>query len=101
MIRRPPKSTRTDTFFPYTTLFRSRHRQRCAAPRCVSDAWPAIEAVARWPFRCRCPDRLQCAARAIHEGGAERGALPGLLRRGAGAQKDEGAACEVRDAAPV
>src|SRR3546814_6690526 len=36
MIRRPPRSTRTDTLFPYTTLFRSpeagvaapRHRQR-------------------------------------------------------------------------
>src|SRR3546814_16083188 len=31
MIRRPPRSTRTDTLFPYTTLFRSscriRHRQ--------------------------------------------------------------------------
>src|SRR3546814_10053265 len=26
MIRRPPRSTRTDTLFPYTTLFRS---QRC------------------------------------------------------------------------
>src|SRR3546814_15331774 len=24
MIRRPPRSTRTDTRFPYTTLFRSR-----------------------------------------------------------------------------
>src|SRR3546814_16498383 len=28
MIRRPPRSTRTDTLFPYTTLFRS-----CLAPR--------------------------------------------------------------------
>src|SRR3546814_13282048 len=31
MIRRPPRSTRTDTLFPYTTLFRSaapRHRER-------------------------------------------------------------------------
>src|SRR3546814_6902436 len=33
MIRRPPRSTRTDTLFPYTTLFRSRpdldeHRRR-------------------------------------------------------------------------
>src|SRR3546814_10580352 len=27
MIRRPPRSTRTDTLFPYTTLFRS-HGQR-------------------------------------------------------------------------
>src|SRR3546814_14617909 len=25
MIRRPPRSTRTDTLFPYTTLFRSKH----------------------------------------------------------------------------
>src|SRR3546814_6993126 len=30
MIRRPPRSTRTDTRLPYTTLFRSR---RGAAPR--------------------------------------------------------------------
>src|SRR3546814_18176082 len=26
MIRRPPRSTRTDTLFPYTTLFRSNKR---------------------------------------------------------------------------
>src|SRR3546814_5827332 len=26
MIRRPPRSTRTYTLFPYTTLFRSHHR---------------------------------------------------------------------------
>src|SRR3546814_15923517 len=26
MIRRPPRSTRTDTLFPYTTLFRSKHQ---------------------------------------------------------------------------
>src|SRR3546814_4204872 len=25
MIRRPPRTTRPDTLFPYTTLFRSRH----------------------------------------------------------------------------
>src|SRR3546814_19978680 len=28
MIRRPPRSTRTDTLFPYTTLFRSLPAQR-------------------------------------------------------------------------
>src|SRR3546814_2457494 len=28
MIRRPPRSTRTDTLFPYTALFRSMHRDR-------------------------------------------------------------------------
>src|SRR3546814_10112448 len=32
MIRRPPRSTRTDTLFPYTTLFRSQTRTlRCRA----------------------------------------------------------------------
>src|SRR3546814_17557624 len=31
MIRRPPRSTRTDTLFPYTTLFRS--AELCGADR--------------------------------------------------------------------
>src|SRR3546814_17660617 len=31
MLRRPPRSTRTDTLFPYTTLFRS----RMCSPRAV------------------------------------------------------------------
>src|SRR3546814_11969622 len=35
MIRRPPRSTRTDTLFPYTTLFRSRRRPR---PRSIDRA---------------------------------------------------------------
>src|SRR3546814_19613125 len=30
MIRRPPRSTPTDTLFPYTTLFRSQHRSGLA-----------------------------------------------------------------------
>src|SRR3546814_10092013 len=33
-IRRPPRSTRSDTLFPYTTLFRSRsrhHRKTCSS----------------------------------------------------------------------
>src|SRR3546814_3727572 len=29
MIRRPPRSTRTDTLFPYTTLFRSARARYC------------------------------------------------------------------------
>src|SRR3546814_6679478 len=32
MIRRPPRSTRTDTLFPYTTLFRSLHPPGFPAP---------------------------------------------------------------------
>src|SRR3546814_13711880 len=31
MIRRPPRSTRTDTLFPYTTLFRSERAARVNA----------------------------------------------------------------------
>src|SRR3546814_21092072 len=33
MIRRPPSSTRTDTLFPYTTLFRSCHRPPAGSRR--------------------------------------------------------------------
>src|SRR3546814_19765021 len=36
MIRRPPRSTRTDTLFPYTTRFRSRSRSP-AGRRCRTD----------------------------------------------------------------
>src|SRR3546814_14625248 len=41
MIRRPPRSTRTDTLFPYTTLFRSILRPIQAAIRARGDeaAW--------------------------------------------------------------
>src|SRR3546814_255968 len=38
MIRRPPRSTRTDTLFPYTTLFRSAIRGRLPDGRVVDGA---------------------------------------------------------------
>src|SRR3546814_13348578 len=37
MIRRPPRSTRTDTLFPYTTLFRSWMNQRAVTYRRLHD----------------------------------------------------------------
>src|SRR3546814_19569725 len=45
MIRRPPRSTRTDTLFPYTTLFRSAQTSypngaSCASPAQPCTAWP-------------------------------------------------------------
>src|SRR3546814_14152193 len=40
MIRRPPRSTRTDTLFPYTTLFRAGSRAPPPA-RCRHPAAPA------------------------------------------------------------
>src|SRR3546814_2879925 len=44
MIRRPPRSTRTDTLFPYTTLFRS-----LALHRALS-AWVASARLSlKWP----------------------------------------------------
>src|SRR3546814_15933930 len=46
MIRRPPRSTRTDTLFPYTTLFRSSE---------VGVTWTTMPAPA-----------LLCAPEAIH-----------------------------------
>src|SRR3546814_1089079 len=39
MIRRPPRSTRTDTLLPYTTLFRS---HRCKGWRCTIQVAMAI-----------------------------------------------------------
>src|SRR3546814_11563193 len=37
MIRRPPKSTRTDSLFPYTTLCLSRAGSRFEGARCMED----------------------------------------------------------------
>src|SRR3546814_8605740 len=37
MIRRPPRSTRTDTLFPYTTLFRSTNRSASTSVGRTSD----------------------------------------------------------------
>src|SRR3546814_9089040 len=41
MIRRPPKSTRTDTLFPYTTLFRS--SKGVASPALKSALAPPLD----------------------------------------------------------
>src|SRR3546814_9926882 len=45
MIRRPPRSTRTDTLFPYTTLFRSVRRGEKGTVICYADRFtPKAEA---------------------------------------------------------
>src|SRR3546814_4976405 len=40
MIRRPPRSTRTDTLFPYTTLFRSISAKHAQASRFLQQSRP-------------------------------------------------------------
>src|SRR3546814_1989592 len=50
MIRRPPRSTRTDTLLPYTTLFRSVHPvaqgRHQPDPRCAIDARQRVARIA-------------------------------------------------------
>src|SRR3546814_11337771 len=43
MIRRPPRSTRTDTLFPYTTLFRSADIAIVATTDRIAANFPAYE----------------------------------------------------------
>src|SRR3546814_3034292 len=50
MIRRPPRSTRTDTLFPYTTLFRSR---QATESRDLGFARPAVRHAGIQPFHSR------------------------------------------------
>src|SRR3546814_10531729 len=46
MIRRPPRSTRTDTLFPYTTLFRSiQQRLRMSTRHSTIRQWSLL----KWP----------------------------------------------------
>src|SRR3546814_7813482 len=47
MIRRPPRSKRTDTLFPYTTLFRSARLRRCGRCRTVATPRAPLRPVAR------------------------------------------------------
>src|SRR3546814_1505122 len=78
MIRRPPRSTRTDTLFPYTTLFRSGVGAQ-EAGRAVGGVVDAGVAQAR--ARCqvqRQRRRVEVAVRAVGEvvfGEDQRGAF--------------------------
>src|SRR3546814_3302707 len=67
MIRRPPRSTRTDTRFPYTTLFRSQlaqaQKQWAALPEATR---PRVLFVSVDPERDS-PDRIGEYAHAFHK----------------------------------
>src|SRR3546814_15240650 len=55
MIRRPPRSTRTDTLFPYTTLFRSLRPGRAWPDGSINSCGVGVSVAARglggklWP----------------------------------------------------
>src|SRR3546814_10200830 len=66
MIRRPPRSTRTDTLFPYTTLFRSRsvtcdRRRACRMPSRSprSSVTPALSMATSVPVPMAMPTRSE------------------------------------------
>src|SRR3546814_21012611 len=59
MIRRPPRSTRTDTLFPYTTLFRSAPRRRYS--------WEIEEEQAALDAQAAAAERDQFETRAAHD----------------------------------
>src|SRR3546814_8520462 len=49
MIRRPPRSTRTDTLFPYTTLFRSLSNCRAASMALCTSSMVRRSTATPWP----------------------------------------------------
>src|SRR3546814_4425451 len=69
MIRRPPRSTRTDTLFPYTTLFRSHGlergewRRRLAEHECQTQTFGEIIGTRRRAVRLDCSDLTGMHAR--------------------------------------
>src|SRR3546814_6599934 len=68
MIRRPPRSTRTDTLFPYTTLFRSRRvrRQQIGLPTHADGGEGEHEAIAIFAEVDRMARGRQLCGKSLH-----------------------------------
>src|SRR3546814_5584179 len=71
MIRRPPRSTRTDTLFPYPTLFRSHAVGAGAGVHRVPGAFEAVRGAG--PFRALRPAALGPDPRPARHRPADRG----------------------------
>src|SRR3546814_5576682 len=71
MIRRPPRSTRTDTLFPYTTLFRSRTRCRNARQAGDEDRRGNLRLHQREPHHRDARQRCVSPVRAPAKAGAQ------------------------------
>src|SRR3546814_17438392 len=76
MIRRPPRSTRTDTLFPYTTLFRSERQERGRAQYLSASAAVLSTLCAGDAGLCRSLDECRAAWCGA--------AIPAIARTGAG-----------------
>src|SRR3546814_6311216 len=63
MIRRPPRSTRTDTLFPYTTLFRSWSPNTACSPRSSPTAPPTTCSPCSSPSPSTPPSKPAAASR--------------------------------------
>src|SRR3546814_15170090 len=74
MIRRPPRSTRTDTLFPYTTLFRSR---RSLGPQHNRPAETRREAILQIFLSCQ----AQCIERETFLGSGFKKMTKGTVRK--------------------
>src|SRR3546814_4198756 len=89
MIRRPPRSTRTDTLFPYTTLFRSWRRKRrfrhrpCRQGRRSLRPPPHRQPKRKSPMPMVAAKAARCALQPDREGGRS------LHRKGADDRADK------------
>src|SRR3546814_2509931 len=74
MIRRPPRSTRTDTLFPYTTLFRSVRTMAVAATVRHEMLLPAVGTIEQLPAqRARAAGRQRAHRFPLLRAQAQRG----------------------------
>src|SRR3546814_6076869 len=94
MIRRPPRSTRTDTLFPYTTLFRSR---RIAALVRRVDAEHARSGVVpgRWVFHVILHRLSGIGTEEVIDRRAQRTALADIIILGQRLAGDHAALAEI------
>src|SRR3546814_13907141 len=78
MYPRPPRSTRTDTLFPYTTPFRSWRACRSGHPHVAADTIAPAERIGKVP---RVAHRPRARRRELLRGGVAIQPPSGLLRR--------------------
>src|SRR3546814_11414456 len=79
MIRRPPRSTRTDTLFPYTTLFRALKDKHiyygsvmqilCSKDGCLTHSEKGVDQLLSWDYGHLTTEGAELVARSLLEEG--------------------------------